>query len=177
MLFGMFNQSVCTPKLTLTYTISHNHISICPWPNFLGAPHIYSQISMYRSPKLLWLTSFYIPYLFDVRARNIYAHHVCPLHIPWRVLYIHIPLCSCCLWLARTLGSHGTSKLMGCGLPFGTFGLLCLGVHPGIDPKVYAGVPPPNHIHCHMMVFVVYFLHWPSLPSNLTFISSKSIQY
>ena len=44
-----------------------------------------------------------------------------------------MPLSSYRLGLVRTLGSCATSKLMGCGLALGAFGLLLLIVPPTVD--------------------------------------------
>lgn len=37
---GMVDQSICTPKMTLAYTIGHNHMSICTQPKSLCSPHL-----------------------------------------------------------------------------------------------------------------------------------------
>jgi len=40
-------------KITSTYTIWQKHISICPWSNSLGPPHIHSQTSFAHISKYL----------------------------------------------------------------------------------------------------------------------------
>ena len=58
------------------------------------------------------------------------------------MLYIHSPLSTCHLELARMLGSRATCKLMGCGLPLHAFGHLLPSVPPNVNPKVHTGAPP-----------------------------------
>ena len=101
--------------MTSSYTIWHNHMSICLRSNALGRPHIYSQTSWHQSPKRLWLTSFHNPCLcLDIRLTFTLGINIlikC-VHFTYlqTMLYIHIPLSSNHLGSARTLGSRATSK-------------------------------------------------------------------
>ena len=54
---------------------------------------------------------------------------------------MNISLWSCHLGLTWMMGSHATSKLMGCGLPLSAYGLLLHGVPPVLSPEA----PPPKH--------------------------------